>query len=49
MNAKTGQVNPLFNTFSDLVNRVEVQHNTDWMVCDIIFCLSVPATCDLFL
>ena len=35
--AQTGQLNPLFHTFADLVNRVRTRPNTDWLVSNSLF------------
>ena len=40
---KTGYLDPLFHTFTDLMNRTGAQQNTDWFVstCNIIFSLTI--------
>ena len=35
--AQTGQLTPLFLTFTDLVNRVGALLNTDWLVPNSLF------------
>ena len=30
--AQTGQLNPMFHTFSDLVNRIGLRQNTGWLL-----------------
>ena len=34
--AQTGQLNPLFNTYTDVVNRVGARQNCDWLMSHII-------------